>query len=58
MNTIHVTASRNYDVIIGSSLLSKAGEYLLATLNRTGKIAMISESNVFPLYGELLIQNL
>lgn len=53
MKTIHVQASKSYDVKIGSDLLNQLGEHLFSVLNRTCKVAIISDSNVFPLYGEL-----
>ena len=53
MKTIHVQASKSYDVVIGSNLLNKLGEHLYGLLNRICKVAIISDSNVYPLYGEL-----
>lgn len=53
MKTIHVQASKSYDVVIGSNLLNKLGEHLYGLLKRTCKVAIISDSNVYPLYGEL-----
>ncbi len=54
MKTIHVKASRSYDVIIGNELLNNIGEYLLPVLKKNCKVAIISDSNVYPLYGERL----
>ena len=54
MKTLHVQASKSYDVVIGSNLLNKLGEHLFDLLNRTCKVAIISDSNVYPLYGELV----
>ncbi len=54
MKTIHVEASRSYDVIIGNGLLQNIGSYLLPVLKRNCKAAIISDSNVYPLYGEKL----
>ena len=53
MKTIHVKASKSYDVIIGDGLLKQLGEKLFSVLNKTCKVAIISDSNVFPIYGEL-----
>ncbi len=50
MNTIAVTASKNYNVLIGSDLHSQIGGYAAAHC-KTGKAAIISDSNVFPIYG-------
>lgn len=50
MKNITVTASQNYDVIIGSDLLAQLGPYA-AALGKKGKAAIISDSNVWPIYG-------
>lgn len=51
MNTVHVNASREYDVHIGPGLLKNLGEYA-RDLTKAKKAALVSESNVFPLYGK------
>ena len=51
MNTVHVKASREYDVLIGSGLLASLGERA-RNLSKAKKVAVVSETNVFPLYGE------
>ena len=51
MKTIHVTASSEYDVLIGSGLLPSLGAEL-SKVCKTGTAAIISDSNVWPLYGE------
>ena len=45
MNTVHVTASRNYDVLISSGLLPQLGSNA-RELTKAKKAAIISESNV------------
>lgn len=50
MNTVHIHVSRSYDVQIGSDILDSIGEQA-AKLNASGKAAIISDSNVWPLYG-------
>ena len=57
MKTIEVSASRTYDVVIGSELLPTLGQRVKA-LSRATKAAIISDSNVFPLYGETAVQSL
>ena len=52
MKTIQVTASKSYEVLIGKGLLNGLGQQLLSVLNKPCKIAIISDSNVWPLYGE------
>ena len=51
MNTVHVTASRNYDVLISSGLLPQLGSKA-RELTKAKKAAIISETNVWPLYGK------
>ena len=50
MKEIAVTASKNYNVMIGRGLHAQVGAYA-AELGKTGKAAIISDSNVWPLYG-------
>lgn len=58
MNTIHINASKSYDVVIGEGLLNDIGLHLISVLNKTCKIAIISDSNVFPLYGSQVSESL
>lgn len=58
MNTIHVQASRSYDVIIDNGLLNSVGDYLSSVFANKCKVAIISDSNVFPLYGEMIKDSL
>ncbi len=57
MKTITVNASKTYDVTIGSGLLSSAGDTVRKVTTAT-KIAMISDSNAFPLYGKTVRDSL
>ena len=52
MKTINVKASKSYDVLIGAGLLSELGKHLLSVLKKTCKVAIISDSNVWPIYGD------
>ena len=58
MKTIHIAASHSYDVLIGENLLDNLSAHLLTVLKKNCKIAIISDSNVFPLYGDLCEKNL
>ena len=49
MNTVHVKASREYDVRIGSGLLATLGANIPKKVKR---VCIVSETNVWPLYGE------
>ena len=51
MRTIHVTASKEYDVLIGEGLLDKCGE-LTAKVVRPCKCVIVSDDTVDELYGD------
>lgn len=50
MRTVTVSASKTYDIKIGAGLLSSLGAEI-AKLGKAKKVCIVSESNVFPLYG-------
>jgi len=52
MKTVHVTASKSYEVMIGSGLLNSLGTHA-ASLGNAKKVCIVSDSNVYPLYGNL-----
>ena len=51
MKTVTVNASKAYDIKIGSGLLDTLGTEA-AILGKAKKIAIVSETNVYPLYGK------
>ena len=51
MKTITVKTSNEYQVVIGCGLQANLGKYL-ASLGKTGRVAVISDTNVWPLYGD------
>ena len=57
MNTVTVNASKSYDVHIGSNLLPQLGKYI-GKVHSICKVAVISDSNVWPLYGESVLRSL
>lgn len=57
MKTITVKASRNYEVKIGTNLLPSLGAET-AALCKVGTAAIISDSNVWPIYGETAVKSL
>lgn len=57
MKRICVSASTQYDVYVGKNLISSAGSYISSVVS-LGKAAIISDSNVFPLYGKTLSNSL
>ena len=50
MKTVEVQASRNYQVLIGEGLLHTLGKHT-AALGHIRKACIVSETNVWPLYG-------
>lgn len=57
MKTISVQASRDYDVIIGNNILHTLGNHI-QDLSKAQKVCVVSDSNVFPLYGQQIISSL
>lgn len=57
MKKIHVTASTEYDISIGSGVLDELGRELKG-LTKAKTVVLVSDSNVFPLYGERCLKNL
>lgn len=51
MNTVPVTASRSYQVLIGTGLLATLGSHVVA-LGNVKKTCIVSDSTVWPLYGD------
>lgn len=54
MKIVKVSASREYDVIIGRGILGDAGEYIKATVGKDCRIAVVTDDIVDGLYGEAL----
>ncbi len=52
--TIHVSASRNYDIHIGRGILSCIGEYIRPLVGEC-RLAVLTDSNVDALYGASLV---
>ena len=57
MKTVTVSASKKYDIKIGSGLLSSIGSEA-AALGKASKVCIVSETNVWPLYGETVQKSL
>ena len=53
MKSVHIDASRSYDIFIGEGLLFEP-ELLSGVMDRVSKVLIVSDDNVFPLYGEAL----
>lgn len=57
MNTVTVTASKTYNILIGSNLLQTVGAET-AKLGKAQKVCILSETNVWPLYGQVVQKSL
>ena len=57
MKTVTVNASKTYDILIGNGILSHIGDEA-AKLGKVQSVCIISESTVFPLYGEIVKDSL
>lgn len=58
MTTIRVETREPYDVVIGSGVLSRCGDAVASLGKDYDKIAVISDDNVFALYGGQLLASL
>lgn len=57
MTVVDVNASKRYQVIIGTGLLDTLGQKTVA-LTKAKKACVVSDSNVWPLYGEIAKKSL
>lgn len=57
MKIVTVNASKKYDIKIGSGLLPSIGEEA-RKLGKAAKVCIVSETNVWPLYGEIVRNSL
>ena len=57
MKSIHIHASKSYDVLVGRGLLRTAGTHI-AAVTGSACAAVISDDCVFRLYGEALCASL
>lgn len=58
MKKLHVNTGRPYDIIIEHNILNNSGEYIHAVAQQAQRVMIISDSNVFPLYGSTVQQSL
>lgn len=57
MNVVKVSASREYDVHIGSGFLGNVGE-MISKIKRPCRTVIVSDDTVFSLYGEIVKKSL
>lgn len=58
MNTVTVKASKTYDILIGSGIMRKAGSLIREAVPKAGRAVIVSDDNVYPLYGERIGERL
>ena len=51
MINVRINASAEYEVLIGEGLLADAGMYINRDIPGAKTLAVISDSNVYPIYG-------
>lgn len=57
MNTVTVSASKTYNILIGPGILSELGPRV-RSLGKAQKVCLVSETSVFPLWGEAALSSL
>lgn len=57
MKRVKISASTSYEVLVGSDLIPQTGR-CVAQMNASSTAAVISDSNVWPIYGETVCQSL
>lgn len=57
MKTVHIKASREYDVIIDRGIIDRVGAEL-RKISKAKKAVVVSGETVFPIYGERVIKSL
>lgn len=57
MKTVTVSASRQYDIRIGSDLIPHLADHL-AGITKANKFFILSDSNVWPVYGQMAVSSL
>ena len=57
MKTITVNASKSYPIFVGEDLICSIGTYI-SKIKQSCRVAIVSDSNVWPLYGETVCASL
>ena len=55
MNTVTVKTDHPYEILIGSGILPQLGQRI-RDLTKAGKIALVSETNVYPIWGRTVTE--
>lgn len=56
MRTLNVETGRPYEILIDKGLIDNCGEHI-KKVSKANKIAVISDTNVFPIYGEKVVNS-
>lgn len=57
MKTVRVNASKSYNIFIGREILAELGHHVLS-LGKVKTVCIVSETNVFPLFGQTVEESL
>lgn len=57
MKTLTVNAGKGYDIIIDKNILNNVGDYI-KQVSKAKKVCIISDTNVYPLYGDSVKRSL
>lgn len=57
MKTVTVNVGKSYNILIEKGLMDSCGE-LIAKVSSAKKVCVISDSNVYPIYGDRVVQSL
>ena len=55
MKTVHINASKSYDILIGDGIIANSGEFILQACPNVKKCAVITDDIVDALYGESFV---
>ena len=58
MSLITVNASKKYDIVVDKNLLQSSGQMIHEAVPTSVKAMLVSDDNVFPLYGEVVSESL
>lgn len=57
MNRITVSASKEYDVLVGENLLKNLAQHI-GSVSKSKKVAIVSDTNVWPIYAGIISESL
>lgn len=57
MRTVTVNVGKSYEILIEKGIIASCGQYI-ADVSNASKVCVISDSNVFPIYGDTVVESL